>query len=198
MHLFSTVTNQAAALALARERKVTNPPPRATPLQHSGQPNPAQNCSQSQSQSQGKPDDHVEVSSTDTSPRNRHLVQPHGVSASVNSTGLFPHPNISGSGAAVGKHSQTGGGDSQKHISVLLEKIDWAVTELRGTQSVEYSIQLCQLIKICAETVSSVRMALEAWKGSRIRHASDANETFEELNCHCHETETYHNFGVHF
>ena len=44
----------------------------------------------------------------------------------------------------------------------MLDKMDWAVAELRGAHSVEYSIQLCQLVKACAEAVSSVRTALES------------------------------------
>jgi hypothetical protein len=54
------------------------------------------------------------------------------------------------------------GVDSQKYLRELLDKLDWAVGELRATQSVEYSIQLCALVKSCAEAVTSVRLAFDS------------------------------------
>lgn len=42
-------------------------------------------------------------------------------------------------------------------LSRLLEKIDWANRQLMDTTSVEYSVQLCLLIKAAAEAVVAVR-----------------------------------------
>ncbi|BFZ11662.1 hypothetical protein BsWGS_14702 [Bradybaena similaris] len=42
-------------------------------------------------------------------------------------------------------------------VSRLLEKIDWANRQLMDTTSVEYSVQLCLLIKAAAEAVVAVR-----------------------------------------
>lgn len=54
------------------------------------------------------------------------------------------------------------GGDGQQYSSELLEKLNWAVQELRRTASVEYSIQLCQLVKSCADALSSLRAAFDS------------------------------------
>lgn len=158
MHLFVTVTNQTAALALAREREVTSPPSRPVTSQHSGQPSPAQN----HSQSEGRPRDHIEVSSTNTAPQNQCLAWPRAPNTSADGASLFPQPSSGGGSTVGGKQTELGGGDGCKRVGVLLDKMDWAVAELRGAQSVEYSIQLCQLVKACAEAVSSVRTALES------------------------------------
>lgn len=39
---------------------------------------------------------------------------------------------------------------------MLLSKLQWATEELAGTSSVEYSTQLCQLIKACADALQSI------------------------------------------
>ena len=39
---------------------------------------------------------------------------------------------------------------------VLLSKLQWATKELASTSSVEYSTQLCQLIKACADALQSI------------------------------------------
>ncbi|CAG5127934.1 unnamed protein product [Candidula unifasciata] len=44
-------------------------------------------------------------------------------------------------------------------IARLLEKIDWASKELKDTASVEYSVQLCLLIKAAAEAIVAIRHA---------------------------------------
>lgn len=42
-------------------------------------------------------------------------------------------------------------------VGILCEKLEWASKELSHTDSVEYSIQLCQLIKAAAEAIVAVR-----------------------------------------
>lgn len=66
-----------------------------------------------------------------------------------------------------GKHSnvlqQTLGSSLSESSSLcvarLFEKIDWASRELKDTASVEYSVQLCHLIKAAADAVTAVREA---------------------------------------
>ena len=152
VRLFLTVTNQAAAIALARERKVVSPPSRTVMSQPSSQPNPAQN----RRRSHGNLSECFEVSSTNSAPDN---VRSRGVNASANATSVL-HSRFSGGSTAAGNQVGSSSRDTQTHVSVLLDKLDWAVGELRGTQSIEYSVQLCQLIKACAEAVLSVRAVL--------------------------------------
>ncbi|ESO92059.1 hypothetical protein LOTGIDRAFT_217206 [Lottia gigantea] len=44
-------------------------------------------------------------------------------------------------------------------VSILQDKLKWASEELKKTVSVEYSIQLCQLIKSSAEAIKSCQQA---------------------------------------
>ncbi|XP_076463531.1 protein ZNRD2-like [Babylonia areolata] len=68
--------------------------------------------------------------------------------------------NTSGGG---GEGGGVGGvWEGERCVRELLDKMDWAAAELRGAGSVEYSLQLCQLIKGCAEAVSSVRSAFRS------------------------------------
>ena len=42
-------------------------------------------------------------------------------------------------------------------VEVLCQKIYWATRELKKTNSVEYSVQLCQLIKASADSIQSLK-----------------------------------------
>ncbi|XP_005102581.1 uncharacterized protein LOC101855352 [Aplysia californica] len=50
-------------------------------------------------------------------------------------------------------------GSQSPFIQTLVDKVQWASQELKKTHSVEYSIQLCQLIKTASEAVVAVRTA---------------------------------------
>lgn len=45
----------------------------------------------------------------------------------------------------------------QSAQQTLISKLQWATQELEGTNSVEYSTQLCQLVKECADAIKSMR-----------------------------------------
>ncbi|XP_050407317.2 protein ZNRD2 isoform X2 [Patella vulgata] len=47
--------------------------------------------------------------------------------------------------------------DFIQSVTVLTNKLKWAVGELDKTASIEYTIQLCQLIKSCADAISSLQ-----------------------------------------
>ena len=45
-------------------------------------------------------------------------------------------------------------------VEVLCQKICWATSELKRTNSVEYSVQLCQLIKASADSIQSLKQII--------------------------------------
>ncbi|KAK6180647.1 hypothetical protein SNE40_008656 [Patella caerulea] len=47
--------------------------------------------------------------------------------------------------------------DLIQSVAVLRNKLRWATEELDKTASIEYTIQLCQLIKSCADAISSLQ-----------------------------------------
>lgn len=59
----------------------------------------------------------------------------------------------------MGDHFGIGSGEDSVHIKRLIEKIDWSSQELQGTHSVEYSLHLCQLIKVAGEAIVALRNA---------------------------------------
>jgi len=48
--------------------------------------------------------------------------------------------------------------DLSSTVEVLQSKIQWATEELRRSESVEYSLQLCHLVKGSAEALLSLKM----------------------------------------
>lgn len=146
------VTSQTAALAQAREREVretsSRPPVPSAPAPSAPAPQIATPLSRPGS-----------VQSSDRHPE---------ISTTVNEipvTSRIPVPPwlTQAQGLNVTANASSGvSGEGEKYVKDLLEKMDWATAELRGTVNVEYSIQLCQLIKCCAEAVSSVKAALNS------------------------------------
>lgn len=138
--LFLTVTNQAAALAQARELQRINSPRETSTIDSSTSQsgrglNPAAQISG------------VEISSSTAADRGDfHPARP--LSSSMTAVRVAPG-GVSGSG------------DSQRYVGELVEQLDWAMQELQKSQTVEYSIQLCQLVKSCADAISSVKSAFE-------------------------------------
>ena len=66
-------------------------------------------------------------------------------------------PTVTSSGVS----SQLGAGldsvDFSEPVDVLCQKITWATAELKKTNSVEYCIHLCQLIKASADSIQSLK-----------------------------------------
>jgi len=60
---------------------------------------------------------------------------------------------------SVDSLGRTTGPQGQITVSALTDKLKWATQELGSCTSVEYSIQLCQLIKAASEAVVSVKSA---------------------------------------
>ena len=140
MCICCTVTNQVAALALAREREIREPPSGPTPVTPpASQPSFVRNTQTTVVT--------VGASSTASESPAAAFLQPQEMNISANAVSA----------------SERGSG-SGKYVRSLLDKLDWATGELRGTQSVEYSIQLCQLVKSCADAVASVKAAFDSWK----------------------------------
>ncbi|KAK7104814.1 hypothetical protein V1264_019472 [Littorina saxatilis] len=153
------VTNPAAALALAREREIVAVP--STPDAAHSQTSNQRSLLHNSSQFQDAPSGHAEITST-TVPGAPQAVRSQGVTASGFFAGSASSQNQGGTGDGFWSIGRERASDGQKYVKELLDKMDWAVAELRATRNVEYSIQLCQLIKASAEALSSVRAALDS------------------------------------
>ncbi|KAL8610414.1 hypothetical protein ACOMHN_035131 [Nucella lapillus] len=150
------VTSQTAALAQARELEVRETSSRSAVPSTPAPPPPPPPQTQQSAAPLGRPCNtqsnkhHAEVSTTyeTSNPAGLSRVPPPWLTQGANMTA-----NASSGDRAMFR-------ESEKYVKDLLDKMDWATSELRATASVEYSIQLCQLIKSCAEAVTSVRAAL--------------------------------------
>lgn len=69
-------------------------------------------------------------------------------------------PAVTSSGVS----GQSGAGlevvNLNESFEVLCQKISWATNELKKTNSVEYSIHLCQLIKASADSIQSLKQIM--------------------------------------
>ena len=82
----------------------------------------------------------------------------HQVTTTQNSSpAVVSIPTVTSSGVS----SQLGAGldsvDFSEPVDVLCQKITWATAELKKTNSVEYCIHLCQLIKASADSIQSLK-----------------------------------------
>ena len=69
-------------------------------------------------------------------------------------------PTVTSSG--VSSQSETGFEivNLNEAVEVLCQKICWATSELKKTNSVEYSVHLCQLIKASADSIQSLKQII--------------------------------------
>lgn len=78
------------------------------------------------------------------------------VNVCTNATSILPQASF------VSRELKAVDAGGQKYITEVIEKLDWSVHELKHSHNVEQSIQLCHLIRSCAEAVTSLKTAFES------------------------------------
>ncbi|KAK7459691.1 hypothetical protein BaRGS_00038963 [Batillaria attramentaria] len=138
-------TNQAAALAQARELQHVSSP-RETSMVDSSTSHPLRGLNPVVQGLGPGLTSGCEISSSSTTDRGDF----HTAGQLNNTTKVV----VGGGGA--------GCNNCQRYVDQLVARLEWALQELTTSQTVEYSTQLCQLIKSCADAVSSVKSAFQS------------------------------------
>ncbi|XP_059162809.1 protein ZNRD2-like [Physella acuta] len=159
------VLNQAAAISMAREIELSSNPTSTTAAREGG--GAAKKLQQSGA---GRVTDLCGGDSQVYS--SFHDVQTLTTPRATGYLGEVIKPEVPEPGRRVDAHTSTSchhnhsekrtaetHSDQGPGVGQLCDKIEWAGRELGRTESVEYSIQLCQLIKAAAEAVVAVRSA---------------------------------------